>query len=163
MWIWELKLFFGSLRKQVRWPPKAIFSRPTIGHSCSSTGGHFEQRWVVQLNDYARNKFRTIERLCEGWINPQLVYKAYHVVITKKFVFKLFMKRTPTRQTIACPPPVLGDHSKAEVPAPNAPSKVSVGSVICTAHSRRHDPPFSGTGSWKLEVGSWISQLFAGH
>ena len=25
-----------------------------------------------------------------------------------------------------------------------------------TADSRRHDPPFSETGSWKLEVGSWI-------
>ena len=30
-----------------------------------------------------------------------------------------------------------------------------------TADSRRHDPPFSETGSWKLEVGSWISQLCA--
>ena len=29
---------------------------------------------------------------------------------------------------------------------------------ICTgtADSRIHDPPFSETGSWKLEVGSWI-------
>jgi hypothetical protein len=29
-------------------------------------------------------------------------------------------------------------------------------SVVITADSRRHDPPFSETGSWKLEVGSWI-------
>ena len=28
------------------------------------------------------------------------------------------------------------------------------GLTFCTADSRRHDPPFLETGSWKLEVGS---------
>ena len=67
--------FFAKAGPVTSWPrpPKAIFSRPKTGQSCSSTGGRCKQRWVVQLNDYARNNSSTIIRIMRGLDQPQRI------------------------------------------------------------------------------------------